>query len=479
VRDNQEVFSPASPNAPVSAGKLGRVLSTRTIAICAVLLVLVAGGGAWLLLANYGDGTAPNNARLDGIRTVGTIVLGAGGAIALLLAARRQQTAEQDLVEKRRDLALKELDQQHAQRVQRHVEKVAADTLDHQQRVAKATEDDAVARRITELYTTAVEQLGSGKAPVRLGGLYALERLAQDNESQRQTIVNVLCAYLRMPYFLAPHSGPPATDTSPSADAGVEEVPPMMPSRDEIRERTEERQVRLTAQRILTDHVKPGNDPNDPVPTFWHGIDLDLTGAALIDLDLTDGHIGSARFDGATFTGRAAFDRATFTGEARFGGATFTGTAGFNGVTVHGDTWFGGTTFTDDAWFIGATFTGTTEFNGATFTRSVRFSNATFTLNAAFSEVTFTGDARFSGTTFTGIAWFSEATFSGDAWFNQATFTCNTWTDGVTFGGNVRFSEATFIDAGFDGADFHRGRPVDRGVGAHDCPNTSPQAHDE
>ena len=26
------------------------------------------------------------------------------------------------------------------------------------------------------------------------------ERLAQDNAEQRQTIVNVLCAYLRMPY---------------------------------------------------------------------------------------------------------------------------------------------------------------------------------------------------------------------------------------------------------------------------------------
>jgi hypothetical protein len=41
---------------------------------------------------------------------------------------------------------------------------------------------------------------GSDKAPVRLAGLYALERLAQNNEYQRQTIVNVVCAYLRMPY---------------------------------------------------------------------------------------------------------------------------------------------------------------------------------------------------------------------------------------------------------------------------------------
>ena len=62
------------------------------------------------------------------------------------------------------------------------------------------TDRDATERRITELYTKAVEQLGSDKAPVRLGGLYALERLAQDNPAHRQTIVNVICAYLRMPF---------------------------------------------------------------------------------------------------------------------------------------------------------------------------------------------------------------------------------------------------------------------------------------
>ena len=61
---------------------------------------------------------------------------------------------------------------------------------------------DATERRVTELYTKAADQLGSDKAPVRLAGLYAMERLAQDNPSERQTIVNVICAYLQMP---SPH----------------------------------------------------------------------------------------------------------------------------------------------------------------------------------------------------------------------------------------------------------------------------------
>ena len=69
----------------------------------------------------------------------------------------------------------------------------------------------AAAAAVTELYTKAVEQLGSDKAPVRLGGLYALERLAQDNPAQHQTIVNVICAYLRMPFSATPPASKPGT----------------------------------------------------------------------------------------------------------------------------------------------------------------------------------------------------------------------------------------------------------------------------
>ena len=46
----------------------------------------------------------------------------------------------------------------------------------HHQEIATAlTDRDATERRITGLYTRAAEQLGYDKAPVRLGGLYALE----------------------------------------------------------------------------------------------------------------------------------------------------------------------------------------------------------------------------------------------------------------------------------------------------------------
>ena len=56
-------------------------------------------------------------------------------------------------------------------------------------------------RTLNERFATAARQLGSDNPPeVRLAGVYAMAGLADDWEDNRQTCVDVLCAYLRMPY---------------------------------------------------------------------------------------------------------------------------------------------------------------------------------------------------------------------------------------------------------------------------------------
>ena len=50
---------------------------------------------------------------------------------------------------------------------------------------------------ITDRFTKAVEQLGSDNLAVRLGGIYALERIAKDSERDHWTIMEVLTAYVR------------------------------------------------------------------------------------------------------------------------------------------------------------------------------------------------------------------------------------------------------------------------------------------
>ncbi len=297
--------------------------------------------------------------RLDALKIGLSIGLGSGGVVALYLSWRRQDSTERTLA---------------------HQQDVHTATMAHQDRVAKAAEHDAAERRLSELYLKAVEQLGSPQAAVRHGGLYALERVAQDNPPQRQTVVNVICAYLRNPYT-------PPRETSEPRPLGIRRpllrsttiprTPTPQPDAQARDSRLQEREVRLTAQGILQRHLYPGEDPASPQPTFWRDIDIDLTGATLIDFMLPGAQLRRARFDGATFTGYAGF-----------GGATFTGDAGFDGAT-----------FSEAAWFDGTTFTGHAVFDGATFTRHAVFDGATFTTHAGFVGATFIGYTGFGGAT--------------------------------------------------------------------------------
>lgn len=52
-------------------------------------------------------------------------------------------------------------------------------------------------RRITESFTKAVEQLGSDKLQVRLGGIYALERISRESPDDYWTVMETLTAFVR------------------------------------------------------------------------------------------------------------------------------------------------------------------------------------------------------------------------------------------------------------------------------------------
>lgn len=51
--------------------------------------------------------------------------------------------------------------------------------------------------QITERFTRAIDQLGHAHLDVRLGGIYALERIARDSPGDRATIGEVLTAFIR------------------------------------------------------------------------------------------------------------------------------------------------------------------------------------------------------------------------------------------------------------------------------------------
>ncbi|MFE5501350.1 pentapeptide repeat-containing protein [Amycolatopsis japonica] len=336
-------------------------------------------------------------ARLDALKIGLSIGVGSGGVVALYLAWRRQHSTEADLDNRDRTLA-------------------------HQERAADDVRADATERRITELYTKAVEQLGSDKAPVRLGGLYALERLAQDNETQRQTIVNVLCAYLRMPYEIPE---PPADD----ADAE---------HREQHRALVQEREVRLTAQRILADHLQP-----DRVTAYWGELDLDLTGAQLIDFALAEARLGTTTFRNATFNGKTTFVKTTFTDCIDFKRATFSESVEFDASTFCKDAPFQEANFNSLAWFDQAKFHRDALFQSAIFATDARFYEAKFSGDAWFRAVSVGGEVRFDGATFADEVIFERANIIDRVVFENAKFASIPLFIGGSVGGETIFDEAT------------------------------------
>ncbi|TWJ20537.1 uncharacterized protein YjbI with pentapeptide repeats [Micromonospora endolithica] len=389
-------------------------------------LLLAGALGWWVLdwLLGEADRAAQPDTRatlrIDAIRTGLTVVAGTGGGLALLLAARRQWISERA---QRHQEAVAAHDQAHRERVQAHTEAVAEAGQRHQERQATAAEHDAAERRLTELYTRAVELLGNDNAAVRLGGLHALERLGQDNPAQRTTIGAVLCAYLRM--------------TPPEDDA-------------------RESEVRRTAQRVLTRHLRADGDQ------WWPEVTLDLTGArldgfdaggcTLVDADLTGAVCtGVTRLTGATVRGtlslRATFDELLLDGLAGDGEVVLDGArtahTSLDGADLGGAVSCRGATF-GRLTGRGATFHQSVAFDAARVEDSATFRAATFLGGLSMEHVVFAGYAGFRQARFVDLALFRFTEFGDMAKFEQARFEGAASFGRARFGGPVRFEGATF-----------------------------------
>ena len=319
-----EIASPGTIGAMIESRRERRPRAPQTgqvpvmpgwsIWVGALVLLVVAAASMWLLLSLFGTANEQDKIRLEIVKLAGSIVVGTGGAAALLLAARRQRSTELGLAQAERDLAYKE--------------QAAADAR-----------HDASERRITELDTAAAEQLASNKAPVRLAGLYALERLGRVDPDLRQTIVKLFCAYLRMPYSHVleeaiskrekEKGGNESRDSIEQRPLFIELGPNLAAAAgvqlDGEDQRSEELQVRITAQRLLSEHlVYVDGQPN---PQFWgeegNGFNLDLSGATLHNWDLRHARVGHADFSGARFYGNTKFKDSVFQGVANFQNSHF------------------------------------------------------------------------------------------------------------------------------------------------------------
>ncbi|WP_343298533.1 MULTISPECIES: pentapeptide repeat-containing protein [unclassified Streptomyces] len=287
------------------------------------------------------------------------VVAGAGGLVALVVAYRRQRVDE--------DAALRDTTRLHNER-----------------------------------FTTAVSQLGDTSPTVRLGGVHALAGLADDAPTRelRQTCIDVLCAFLRLPYTAE-------SDLPPSDSAARHDYLAL-------------REARHTVIRLIRDHLRlPQEDPQS-----WQGHDFDFTSTVFDGGDLSE-----AKFSGGVVT----FADATFSGA----GVKF-GLTEFSGGTID---------------FGGATFSGATvNFSLATFSgATVNFSLATFSGGTVdMRAVTLSGGIiDLTGAQFTGTAVdFSHGMFSGGRiGFHHAAFS-----GGMVDFRYVEFSGGTLTYLGASGS---------------------------
>lgn len=158
-------------------------------------------------------------------------------------------------------------------------------------------------------YQDAAEQLGHDKAAVRLAGAYSMARLADDWTDQRQTCVDVLCAYLRMPW--------PGEEQEES-----------------------ERQVRGSIAQILVNHLCPEAQPS------WSSMSFDFQGARLRDFKLID----------VIFDNDVTFDDVIFAARCTLYMVHFEGQGSFDRCIVEGDLRLEGLSGCESGWLAHAVF---------------------------------------------------------------------------------------------------------------------------
>jgi len=181
---------------------------------------------------------------------------------------------------------------------------LAFQQLRDDQQQANATRELTLHGQASEQFTRAIDQLGSSRTEVQLGGIYGLEQIAKQDPDNRPAVTEVLVAFL--------HRRSPRRNTKLPA------------GKEELRLRAPEVQAALTVLIRRT-----GEDTNDPVLDMRNldlrGADLDnpdytlatnagtFSNAGLASVDLTGTDFRNAKFRNV-YTGLTSFDKVSLCG---------------------------------------------------------------------------------------------------------------------------------------------------------------------
>ena len=176
-------------------------------------------------------------------------------------------------------------------------------------RVSQETLEVTQRGQITERFTRAIDQIGSGKVDVAAGGIYALGQLARESRTEHDPIMDILTSYIREHAPLEGSCGAESAGGTPSLRSSV---------RSDV-------QAAIT---VIGRRNAAFDEPDDPIDLrnvnlpggdFAGGNfeDALFTGSCLYEADFEDAVLDRARFETLTVTnvrGALGFERTTITG---------------------------------------------------------------------------------------------------------------------------------------------------------------------
>ncbi|MCX5263589.1 pentapeptide repeat-containing protein [Streptomyces sp. NBC_00199] len=200
--------------------------------------------------------------------------------------------------------------------------------------------------QITNRFNAAINNLGSASLDLRLGGIYALERIMHDSARDQPTVISVLSAYLRQ-HASTPVGGakraPAESGDPPSPRADVQAVMTALGHRRVDRDQGTPVDLNHTALR----GVQLASE-SSVIQLRWANLSkADLSNSTLSNVDLRNSSLDEANLSGATLTAsrldRASLWRADLSyadlSDSHLSGATLSG-ANLTGTFFCGDVFF-------------------------------------------------------------------------------------------------------------------------------------------